>query len=113
MDACSYGVPQRRLRVFIEGGRSDTNIIPTFPSPENFDLSKERKGSMIPVSLVAKKCFAVHGFTHDEVCDVYVNSKFNIAMNKKTAAEKVDQAVNEIIIEICTKMLESKNVKAG
>jgi len=101
LDYVSYGVPQRRLRVLIEGARADLNVIPVYPSPTHFSPAqlKKSKGSFIPASLVAVKCFATHGFTKKEIDDVWFNAKLGIMMNRKTAAEKVKQAINEIIAE--------------
>jgi DNA (cytosine-5)-methyltransferase 1 len=99
MDAVSYGVPQRRLRVFIEGTRNDLDIIPEFPSPTHFDLDKKAEENSIPESLVAVKCFATHGFTRTEVDDVWFNPKLEIMMNRKSATEKIEQAVREILLE--------------
>ena len=99
LDAVSYGVPQRRQRVLIDGARSDLNIVPIYPAPTHFDLDKKAEKSLIPASLVAVKCFAEHGFTRDEVDDVWWNTKLEIMMNKKKAAAQIEQAVNEIILE--------------
>ena len=100
MDACSYGVPQHRKRIFIQGARNDINLLPTFPEPENFD-PEALNGSMVKNSraAVAKKCFQVNGFTKEEIKEVWWNTKLWIMMKKKTVAEKVDQAINECIAE--------------
>lgn len=97
MDACSYGVPQRRRRIFIQGVRKDLDSLPTFPPPENFD-PEHLKGWM-PPALVAQKCFAHHGFPKEEVKDLWWNKKLGIQMNKKRAAEQVDKAISLIIAE--------------
>lgn len=101
LDCVSYGVPQRRLRVLIDGVRTDLNHLPVYPSPTHFSPSqlKKSKGSFIPASLVAVKCFATHGFTKDEVDDVWFNPKLEIMMNKKTAAAQIEQAVRKILLE--------------
>ena len=104
LDCVSYGVPQRRPRVLIEGARTDLNILPVYPSPTHFSPAqlgrgKKAKGNFIPASLVAVKCFATHGFTKSEVNDVWFNTKLDILMNRKTAAEKVEQAIREILFE--------------
>lgn len=100
MDACSYGVPQHRKRIFIQGVRKDIDMLPTFPEPENFD-PEALKGSIVKPShaAVAKKCFQVNGFSKEEIKEVWWNTKLWIQMKKKTAAEKVDHAVNECIAE--------------
>ena len=106
LDCCSYGVPQHRLRVLIDGARSDLNVLPTYPAPTHFSheqLGKKKKkadNNSIPPALVAEKSFATHGFDRTEVDDVWWNAKLGIMMNRKTAAEKVNQAVNEIIAEM-------------
>ena len=97
LDACSYGVPQRRLRVLIDGARNDLKILPAYPEPTHFDLDKDN--AIPPKSLVALKCFSVNGFTKDQVFDVWWNTKLDILMIKKTAAENVEQAVRMILIE--------------
>lgn len=104
LDCASYGVPQRRLRVLIDGARSDLNVVPAYPAPTHFSpvqLGKKKKAgnNSIPPALVAEKCFATHGFDRKEVDDVWWNNKLGIMMNKKTAAETVNQAVNEILAE--------------
>lgn len=100
MDACSYGVPQQRKRMFIQGARNDSGILPSFPAPTNFD-PEALNGSIVKPSRaeVAKKCFQVNGFTKEEIKEVWWNTKLWIQMKKKTAAEKVDQAINECIGE--------------
>jgi len=107
LDAASYGVPQRRLRVFIDGARADLNIIPTYPAPTHFSpvqLGEDKKkakadNNSIPPALVAEKCFATHGFDRSEVDDVWWNTKLEILMNKKKASDQVEQVVNEILLE--------------
>ncbi len=104
LDCASYGVPQRRHRVMIDGARSDLNIVPKYPPPTHFSpvqLGKKKKAgeNSIPPALVAEKCFATHGFDRKEVDDVWWNNKLGVMMNKKTAAEKVNQAVDEILLE--------------
>ncbi len=110
LDCASYGIPQRRHRVLIEGARNDLNIIPKYPAPTHFDLGKKQKGD-IPAWLVAKKCFATHGFSKAEVDDVWWNTKLEIMMNRKTAAEMVNQAVNEILLETLLTEVNAKNQK--
>jgi len=100
LDAASYGVPQRRLRVFIDGARTDLNIIPSYPLPTHFNLDKKTDEHSIHPALVAVKCFAINGFTREEVDEVWFNAKLEILMNKKKAAVQIEQAVNEIILEI-------------
>lgn len=109
LDAASYGVPQRRLRVFIDGARSDMNIIPKFPAPTHFDLDKKAEKSFPPASLVAVKCFATNGFTRDEVDDVWFNTRLGILMNKKKAAVQIEQAVNTIVIETVFEHIEKNS----
>jgi len=103
LDAVSYGVPQTRKRVFIDGARSDLNIIPAYPSPTHFDLDKKVDKESIPAPLVAVKCFATHGFTKNEVEDVWWNTKLDILMNKTTAAAQIEQAAREILLEMVCK----------
>ncbi|MBE3144322.1 MAG: DNA cytosine methyltransferase [Planctomycetes bacterium] len=98
LDAVSYGVPQTRRRVFIEGTRIDLGRIPQFPVPTHFDIDHQKK-TFPSIPDVAVKCFAVNGFTKEEVWDVKWNNSLWIMMNKKTMADKVDQAINEIVFE--------------
>ena len=100
MDACSYGVPQHRKRIFIQGTRNDTDWLPTFPEPQNFD-PEALKAKILNLSRasIAKKCFQVNGFTKEEIKEVWWNTKLWIQMKKKTAAEKVDQAINECLVD--------------
>lgn len=106
LDACSYGVPQRRLRVFIEGARSDLKTVPVFAAPTHFDLEKDK--GFPPASLVAIKCFAVNGFAKEQVKDVWFNKKLEIMMDKKTATEQVERAMSEVIFETALGQLSSK-----
>ena len=97
LNASSYGVPQRRIRVLIDGARNDLKILPIFPEPTHFDLDNDK--TFPPKSLVTLKCFSENGFSKEQVRDVWWNKKLNIMMNKKTAGEKVEQAVREILLE--------------
>lgn len=100
MDACSYQVPQYRKRIFIQGVRKDLNFLPSFPSPQNFDLALDKKfNKMFPPSQLAIKCFAKNGFAKEEVKDLYWNNVLWIQMNKKTAADVLDNAINELMFE--------------
>jgi len=58
--------------------------------------------------VTSQKCFATHGFDKSEVYDVWWNSKLEIMMNRKTAAEIIDQAVNEIMLETLLTTARSK-----
>ena len=106
LDACSYGVPQRRRRIFIDGARKDLKILPVFPHPTHFDLDNDK--TFPPKSLVALKCFFVNGFAKEQVFDVWWNKKLDILMIKKTAAEKVEQAAREILFEELIKQPSKK-----
>jgi len=113
LDAASYGVPQRRRRVFIDGARNDLNLLPVYPAPTHFDLDREEKGdSFISPWLVAQKCFALHGFSEAEIEGVWWNKTLEILMIKKTAAEQVDQAIHEILLEtVCNSVTRSPKEK--
>ncbi len=109
LDCVSYGVPQRRLRVLIEGARTDLNIIPVYPSPTHFSPAQlKAKKNSIPISLMAVKCFATHGFTRNEVDDVWFNPKLEIMMNRKTATENIMQAAREIMLEAVMSTVKNK-----
>lgn len=107
MDACSYGVPQHRRRVLIQGVRNDLGYLPTFEPPTHFDDPKNYEG-MFPPSAVAVKCFSKNGFSKEEVRDVYWNHKLWILMNKKTAADVVEKAINELIGETMFNHIKTK-----
>jgi site-specific DNA-cytosine methylase len=112
LNAVSYGVPQHRIRIFIDGGRKDTNFIPTFPVPQYYD-PEAIKGGIFSRANVAEKCFAVNGFTKEEVKDVWWNTKLNILMNRKTAAEVVNQAVDLLVGESLVFTVKSQREKKG
>lgn len=100
MDAVSYGVPQHRKRIFIQGVRNDIDMLPSFPKPTHFNSEILNGGLLKPSrATIAQKCFQVSGFTKEEIKDVWWNTKLWIMMNKKTAADKVNQAINECIAE--------------
>ena len=102
LDCVNYGVPQRRQRVLIDGARTDLGVMPTYPSPTHFSpeqLENKKDSLSPPKALVAQKCFATHGFDKSEVHDVWWNTRLDILMNKKTATEKIEQAVREILLE--------------
>ena len=101
MDAMSYGVPQYRRRIFIQGVRKDLKILPVFPIPTNFkpEHIKTTKDRMFSQADVSVKCFAVNGFVKEEVKDLWWNEKLWIQMNRKTARQTVDNAVNVLIAE--------------
>ena len=100
MDAVSYGVPQYRKRIFIEGVRKDLDFLPVFPPPENFDPEQlKRKDKIFAPADVAIKCFALNGFSKEEVKDLYWNTKLHIQMNKKTAPYVFNMAIGELIGE--------------
>ena len=102
LDCASYGVPQRRLRVIIHGVRNDLNKLPTFPAPTHFEpkqLEQEKDSLSPPIALVAQECFAVNGFDKSDVEDVWWNTRLNILMNKKKAADEIEQAVMGLIYE--------------
>jgi len=114
MDCVSYGVPQHRKRVLIQGCRNDLNRLPSFPPPTHFDpnIDKKFKGQ-VPPSALAVKCFATNGFSKEEVRDLYWNHVLWIQMNKKTAGEVVDRAVTELICETLANHINQKGVTHG
>lgn len=112
LDAVSYGVPQRRQRVLIHGARKDLDIVPEYPTPTHFDLTKEKKG-FIPASLVAQKCFATQGFDKNEVHEVWWNTKLEILMNKKKFSAQIEQAIREITLETVCGTIEKLYRKKG
>lgn len=101
MDACSYGVPQTRKRIFIQGTRKDLKILPSFPIPTHFDPKqlKANKNQLFTPATVAIECFAQNGFCKEEVKDLYWNGKLDIQMNRKTAPYVLDNAINKLLGE--------------
>ena len=100
MDACSYGVPQRRKRIFIQGIRKNIEALPRFPIPTHFapEQLKSRKRMFSPAE-VSIKCFALNGFSKEEVKDIYWNEALHIQMNRKTVSYVFDMAIGELIGE--------------
>ena len=109
MDACSYGVPQTRKRVFLQGIRKDLGILPVFPPPTHFspEQLKIKDNQMFQVAVVAVKCFAINGFSKEEVKDLYWNSILHIQMNRKTAINVWECAIGELIGEGLKASLEA------
>jgi DNA-cytosine methyltransferase len=110
LDAVSYGVPQFRIRILIEGVRTDLNYLPIFPIPTHFDpeaLKASEHG--FPRADVAVRCFAVHGFSKEEVKDVYWNTKLHIMMNRKTAPETLNKAIDALLAQ--TAMIKLQEVR--
>lgn len=109
MDAANYGVPQHRKRIFIQGVRKDKKMLPTFPNTTHFSPEGLKSNSFVPSrSRVSEKCFQVHGFTKEQIKDVWWNKKLEIMMNKKTAEEQVHQATNECILEEITYAMKNE-----
>jgi DNA-cytosine methyltransferase len=103
IDAVSYGVPQTRKRVFIQGARNDTGKIPCYPVPTHFSKeSLEDTPSGLSCADVATHAFAVHGFAKEELKSLWWNLKLHILMNKKTAADVVERAMRMALIERVT-----------
>lgn len=99
MDACSYGVPQRRKRIFIQGAREDLKMLPTFPPPENFSPEQLKTDEMFQKAAVAVECFAINGFAKEEVKDLWWNKTLFIQMNRKTAVFVWERAIGKLIAE--------------
>ena len=109
MDSASYGVPQYRKRVFIQGARKDLKIVPTFLVPTHFDSEMNRKairkGQQILPSALVDGCFAVNGFSKEEVKDLYWNKTLHIQMNRNTSSYIFEMALDKLIgnwIERCS-----------
>lgn len=100
MDAVSYGVPQTRRRIFIQGTRNDLGILPQFPPPTHFDFRQDKefmeKGK-IPPSILVNECFAINGFSKEEVKDLYWNTVLHIQMNRKTAGFVWERAIGKLL----------------
>ena len=98
MDACSYGVPQHRKRIFLQGIRKDLKHLPRFPKPTHFSpeaLKANKK--MFSQSSIALECFANNGFAKEEVRDLYWNKTLGIQMNRKTAGFVFDYAIGKLL----------------
>lgn len=104
MDAASYGVPQTRRRIFIQGMRKDLKTLPAFPPPTHCDPEPDKKarakGRLFPPSALVGGCFATNGFPKEEVKDLYWNKTLCIQMNRKTAGDVFDRAANELFGEL-------------
>lgn len=109
MDAVSYGVPQYRKRVFIQGARKELNMLPVFPSPTHFgpEQLKIKDNQMFQPAAVAVECFAKNGFSKEEVKDLYWNNKLGIQMNRKTALNAWECATGKLIGEGIKASLEA------
>ena len=100
MDAADYGVPQRRKRIFIQGVRKDLGFLPGFPVPTHFAPEQlKTKDRIFRPAEVAVECFAINGFSKEEVKDLHWNSILNIQMNRKTAPYVFDVAIGKLIGE--------------
>jgi DNA-cytosine methyltransferase len=114
MDAANYWVPQTRRRIFIEGGRKDLNIIPAFPRPVCFNPKMIHEEQLVCQADMALECFRANGFTKEEIGDVWWNTKLGILMNKKTASDEFDLAVNRLVAKKVLAMARNKKyVKVG
>jgi DNA-cytosine methyltransferase len=100
LDCVSYGVPQHRKRILIQGHRLDLKSIPSYPAPTHFDpdIDKKFKGKFPPSSL-ATKCFAYNGFAKEEIRDLFWNNVLWIQMSKKTAGDVFERATNMLLFE--------------
>lgn len=105
MDAYSYGVPQTRKRIFIQGIRNDLGILPVFPMPTHFAPEQlEIKDRMFQPAAIAVGCFAKNGFSKEEVKDLYWNKVLHIQMNRETVSYVFDTAVGKLIGEAIKKV---------
>jgi DNA (cytosine-5)-methyltransferase 1 len=113
MDACSYGVPQHRVRVFIQGWRKDQHKIPRYPIPTHFSPD-ELRGKLLRPADIIPYAFAEHGFPKEDLNDLWFNEKLWILMNKKTRVETLDRAVNralgELVMSHIKKHRKSNNI---
>lgn len=101
MDAVSYGVPQYRKRIFIQGIRKALGMLPVFPPPTNFAPEQLRasKTKLFSRASVAIECFAINGFPKEDVKDLWWNSKLDIQMKRSTAAHVVNVAIRTVIAQ--------------
>lgn len=95
LDACGYGVPQRRRRVFIQGVRSELKYLPSWPSYTHFDPEhlKSKKGA-VPASTVSQWLFPENGFSKEQVRNVKWNETLGYLFDKTTPPEEVDARIN-------------------
>lgn len=100
LDMVNYGVPQHRVRIFIQGTRSDIRKLPVFPTPTNFSKEALKRTGFGPTPAeIGVRCFQVNGFSKEEIKEVWFNSKLEIMMVRKTAPKLIDAAVHECIVE--------------
>lgn len=100
MDAVSYGVPQHRRRVFIQGMRRDQNRLPIFARPTHFAPEQLKAPKHhFKAADIAIYSFAENGFSKEEVNDVWWNGKLNIQMNRKTAADVIHAAIYRMFFD--------------
>lgn len=86
--------------IFIRGARTDLKKIPPYPLPSHF--SKEMlKPDEIGISKadVDINAFTVNGFPKEELKDLWWNTKLDIFMNRKGAADTVLIAYRKTLIE--------------
>ena len=109
-DCCSYGVPQHRVRILIQGIRKDLKKLPLFPVPTHFDPSqlKMPRKNYVSQAEIAKYAFAVNGFDKKELWDLWWNEKLQICMNRKTAGDVIDYAFTKCMTERILDYLASK-----
>ncbi len=112
MDAASYGVPQRRKRIFIQGARKDLKMLPTFPPPTHFSPEQLKADGMFLPATVAIECFAKNGFAKEEVKDLWWNGTLSIQMNRKTAVFVWERAIGKLIGEGMKEYLQKKERNA-
>lgn len=112
MDACSYGVPQTRKRIFIQGARDDLGCLPEYPVPQNFDKKalKKKKNQLFTPADVAIEAFAKNGFPKEVIKDLWWNETLWIQMNRKTAAADIDAAIDRLVIQGITNSIQSSIV---
>lgn len=111
LDACGYGVPQRRKRVFIHGDRTDTGRIPSWPKYTNFEKKHIGNPKPISVAMMSGYMFPEHGYPKEQLKDLRYNKKMDFLVNRTTEADDFDRAVSVIMAETIVRSVEKNGKK--
>lgn len=115
LDAAGYGVPQRRIRVFIQAVRSDLGLVPEWPKYTHYDPKalKPRKDSTVTAATMSQWLFPVNGYRKEQVKSVKWNPFLDFLWDQKLPAEDVDQMINAGIFEsLANNLIANEKEKA-
>jgi len=111
LNAADYGVPQLRIRVFIEGCRSDLGMLPLFSIPTHADkeliashkLAKKEKTEEKVAELTKLEQrdlgFNKNGFTKEELKDLSWHNTLGILYNKKSVSDYIYSNFRNQVLE--------------